>query len=73
MGNMKTKEVIIEQQKDFIDTNKFLQFEEPRNFSVLESQIYNQKSDSEDDYFRREKLFMEGIVDFIENTANKNG
>ena len=24
---------------DFIDTNKFLQFEEPRKFSVLESQI----------------------------------
>lgn len=44
----------------------------PYNYEELILQIYNQKSDSEDDYFRREKLFMEGIVDFIENTANKN-
>lgn len=44
----------------------------PYNYEELILQIYNQKSDSEDDYFRREKLFMEGIVDFIQNTANKN-
>ena len=38
----------------------------PDNYADLIIQICNQESDSEEDYFRREKIFMEKIVGFIE-------
>ena len=40
----------------------------PQNYAELISKICSQNTDSEDDYFMREKLFMDKIVDFIENT-----
>lgn len=39
----------------------------PQDYAKLISQICSQDTESEEDYFRREKLFMEKIVDFIEN------
>ena len=38
----------------------------PENYAELISQSCNQITDSEEDYFRREKIFMENIVGFIE-------
>ena len=38
----------------------------PENYGKMISQVCNQISDSQEDYFRREKLFMEKIVGFIE-------
>lgn len=38
----------------------------PQNYEELFIQICSQKSDSEEDYFRREKLFMEQLVKFVE-------
>ena len=38
----------------------------PENYAELISQACSQKADSEEDYFRREKIFMEKIVGFIE-------
>ena len=38
----------------------------PENYSELILQVCNQNTDSEEDYFRREKLFMGKIVGFIE-------
>ena len=38
----------------------------PDNYPEVISQTCNQNSDSEEDYFRREKIFMDKIVGFIE-------
>lgn len=38
----------------------------PENYAELISQACSQKADSEEDYFRREKIFMGKIVGFIE-------
>ena len=38
----------------------------PENYGEVISKVCNQISDSQEDYFRREKLFMEKIVGFIE-------
>ena len=38
----------------------------PENYAELISQACNQNTESEEDYFRREKTFMEKIVNFIE-------
>ena len=38
----------------------------PENYAELISQACSQNTDSETDYFRREKIFMEKIVGFIE-------
>lgn len=40
----------------------------PENYAKLISQVCTQNTDSEEDYFRREKIFMENIVGFIEKT-----
>ncbi len=40
----------------------------PENYAELISQACNQNTDSEEDYFRREKIFMEKIVGFIEKS-----
>ncbi len=40
----------------------------PENYPALISQACDQRTDSEEDYCRREKIFMEEIVDFIERT-----
>lgn len=40
----------------------------PENYADLISQACNQNTDSEADYFRREKIFMEKIVGFIEKS-----
>lgn len=42
----------------------------PENYSELILQVCNQNTDSEEDYFRREKLFMGKIVGFIENNKD---
>ena len=38
----------------------------PENYAKIISQACSQKTDSEKDYFKREKIFMEKIVGFIE-------
>ena len=38
----------------------------PENYAEVILQICNQNTDSEEDYFRREKLFMDKIVKYIE-------
>ena len=38
----------------------------PENYAEVILQICNQNTDSEEDYFRREKLFMDKIVQYIE-------
>ena len=40
-------------------------------YADLILQIYKQVISSEEDYFRREKVFMEKIVGFIENNKVK--
>ena len=40
----------------------------PENYAELISQACNQNTDSEKDYFKREKIFMEKIVGFIEKS-----
>ncbi len=42
----------------------------PENYAELISQSCNQITDSEEDYFRREKIFMENIVGFIEKNKS---
>ncbi len=42
----------------------------PENYAEVISQTCNQDTDSEEDYFRREKIFMEKIVGFIESNKN---
>jgi len=42
----------------------------PDNYAELILQACNQNTDSEEDYFRREKIFMEKIVGFIENNKD---
>lgn len=42
----------------------------PENYAEVISKACNQKTDSEEDYFRREKIFMENIVGFIEKTKS---
>lgn len=42
----------------------------PEKYEELIVQVCNQKTDSEEDYFRREKIFMDNIVGFIENKAS---
>ena len=37
----------------------------PENYAELILQVCNQNSDSEEDYFRREKIFMDNIVGFF--------
>jgi hypothetical protein len=37
----------------------------PENYAELILQVCNQNTDSEEDYFRREKIFMDNIVGFI--------
>ncbi len=39
----------------------------PQDYAELISQICSQDTESEEDYFRREKIFMKEIVGFIEN------
>ena len=41
----------------------------PENYAEVISKVCNQNTDSEEDYFRREKVFMEKIVAFIEQRA----
>lgn len=45
----------------------------PENYTKVISEACSQNTDSEEDYFRREKIFMENIVSFIEKLilANK--
>ena len=43
----------------------------PADYADLILQIYKQDISSEEDYFRREKVFMEKIVGFIENNKGK--
>ena len=40
----------------------------PENYAEVISKACNQITDSEEDYFRREKIFMENIVGFIEKS-----
>ena len=40
----------------------------PENYAKIISKACNQNTDSEADYFRREKIFMEKIVGFIEKS-----
>lgn len=40
----------------------------PENYAQIISKACSQDTDSEDDYFRREKIFMEKIVGFIEES-----
>ena len=40
----------------------------PENYAKIISKACNQKTDSEKDYFKREKIFMEKIVGFIEKS-----
>ena len=42
----------------------------PENYAEVISQACNQNTDSEEDYFRREKIFMENIVGFIEKSKS---
>lgn len=42
----------------------------PEKYEELIVQVCNQKTDSEEDYFRREKIFMDNIVGFIENKTS---
>ena len=42
----------------------------PENYAEVISKACNQKTDSEEDYFRREKIFLENIVDFIEKSKS---
>lgn len=42
----------------------------PENYAELISKSCNQITDSEEDYFRREKIFMENIVGFIEKSTS---
>ena len=42
----------------------------PENYAEVISKACNQKTDSEEDYFRREKIFMENIVGFIEKSKS---
>jgi len=42
----------------------------PENYAELILQVCNQSTDSEEDYFRREKIFMEKIVGFIESNKS---
>ena len=42
----------------------------PEKYEELIVQVCNQKTDSEEDYFRREKIFMDNIVGFIEKKAS---
>lgn len=42
----------------------------PEKYEELIVQVCNQKTDSEEDYFRRKKIFMDNIVGFIENKAS---
>lgn len=42
----------------------------PENYAELISQSCNQITDSEEDYFRREKIFMKNIVGFIEKSTS---
>ena len=43
----------------------------PDNYAQLISQACSQNTESEEDYFRREKLFMEKIVRFIETGSGR--
>ncbi len=38
----------------------------PENYAEVISQLFTQKADSEEDYLRREKIFVDNIVSFIE-------
>lgn len=42
----------------------------PENYGELISQVCNQITDSQEDYFRRENLFMEEVVGFIEKNKD---
>ncbi len=42
----------------------------PENYAELISKSCNQITDSEEDYFKREKIFMENIVGFIEKSTS---
>ena len=42
----------------------------PENYSEVISQACNKNTDSGEDYFRREKIFMENIVGFIEKSKS---
>ena len=42
----------------------------PENYAEVISQTCNQDTDSEEDYFRREKIFMEKIVGFIDSNKS---
>ena len=42
----------------------------PENYAEVISKAFNQKTDSEEDYFRREKIFLENIVGFIEKSKS---
>ncbi len=45
----------------------------PENYADVILKSCNQITDSQEDYFRREKIFMENIVGFIEDQCRKNG
>ena len=42
----------------------------PENYAEVISKACNQKTDSEEDYFKREKIFLENIVGFIEKSKS---